>query len=597
MINSNTSVDSDADQDDLLRHFFAEFLDTSEFEDFRRVEKLLSSLHESGITKSGHPLIRPRDCNAITRELAGIFQKAKPQFRIGDRRITDRFEQIICDFTKFCSSVYPSEASASLTLHAQVLQFLGQNDRVLEVVGDWVAKPYALENTEHILALAEVYSQALLRLGQLDRSTISFIALGEWLAANSRTHKPTKLGSRLAPFVALGSKPERTLRAKTMKFASKRLIRAGRTYGSAYRKIATFLERHFWGCVLSICYAWASKSARFRSPYDTTMNRKGGTLVTRAMGGIGDLLMMEPGLEALAAKERKPVDFAIPKKFFPIFKGNPHVRLIDIHGDAIDISSYRFFVNLSNCPASRYESKARPFIRSGRVEIFAREMGVSRRDLRRQGWHINQFQHDHDAEEFGQRFLKSNEFGRRPLVGVQPFSRDSYKDYPEIGSVILALSKDYDVLVFHHAEAGLPTGPGVASVAGLSLEQSLGLLRYLDAMVAVDSAFLHAAAAYDYPVIGLFGPTDARPLTRHHRRPVVLWKRNQFPCVPCWRNEDTPCALTELRSAKVRFDGTLGRGERPEGLVSSNSISPCIAAIAPTEVVAAVASALEVRSQ
>lgn len=581
------------ESDDLLGHFFAEFLDTDEFGDFRRVEALLPAIRRGATTHSGHPLIRPRDCDKITEGLGLIFEKAKPQFRLGDERITERFERIIGEFTQHCAAVYPSEASAALALHGRVLLFMGQHERVLDVVGEWVARPYALESTAHIMDLVDLYAQAHLRLGTLDQSKISFIALGEWVAVNCRTYRARAIGPKLAPYVLFDASVARPppLRHRLIRFASRGLLAATRTYGTPFGKVMSFLRRQLWGLVLAGCYAWTPKSVSKRSPYALAMNPAGTTLVARAMGGIGDLLMMEPGLEALAASQNRPVDFAIPKKFFPIFKGNPHVRLVDIHGPPIPLAEYRRFVNLSNCPASRYESKARPRIKRSRVEVFAKAMGVGARQLAERGGRINSFPEAGDAA-FCDRFLAEKGLGqRRRLVGVQPFSRDSYKDYPSIGAVIAGLAADFDVLVFHHVDTDLATGPGIGSTAGLSLEQSLALLGRLDAMVAVDSAFLHAAAAHDYPVVALFGPTDPRPLTRHHRKPIILWKKDTFPCVPCWRNEDTPCALTEVRWGKLRMDGTL-KTKQPSAFVAANSVSPCVAAIAPDEVVAAVVDAL-----
>ena len=115
----------------------------------------------------------------------------------------------------------------------------------------------------------------------------------------------------------------------------------------------------------------------------------------------------------------------------------------------------------------------------------------------------------------------------------------------------------------------MPQGPGIATTAGVALANSLALVSRIDAMVSVDSAFLHAAAAHDVPTIALFGPTDARTFTRHHRNVTILWKPQTFACVPCWRNEDMACEITGLRS-----------------------LSPCLAAITVDEVLGAVSDAI-----
>ena len=578
---------------ELLRAFFADFLDKDKYENFRRIEALVESLGHLGKTQSGQPLMRPRDCAVITQGLAEIFEAAKPQFRTGQPEVIERFERIIGEFTEHCAKVYPSEASLALALHAKVLLFLGQHQRVLDVVEKWVARPYAVDSVDHVLILAELYGQAHLRLGTLGQTSISYIALGKWLAANAPSVSKLKLGARLAPYVALGADAQHatTPRAGLIRFASQRMLANARIQGAVSRMVSSFVMWHFWYAVLAVCFSTLWPRGMRRAPYALQMNRHGTTLVTRAMGGIGDLLMMTPGLEALAARQNAPVDFAIPRKFHAIFKGNPHIRLLDIHGPAIDISSYRHFVNLSNCPASRYESGVRPRIKRGRVEVFAHAMGITAHTLRKQGWRINRFEQPDDAA-FSAGFLKERGLGQRPILGVAPYSRDSYKDYPHIGQVITELAEQFDVLIFHHDNAGLPSGPGIGSTAGLSLEQSLALAGHIDAMISVDSAFLHAAAAYDYPVIALFGPTDGQPLTRHHRNAQVLDSRQCFSCVPCWRNEDSPCGLTELRSSPLAVDGAIWRKLKPATLVSATSVSPCLSALAPEAIVAAVREAM-----
>ncbi len=154
-------------------------------------------------------------------------------------------------------------------------------------------------------------------------------------------------------------------------------------------------------------------------------------------------------------------------------------------------------------------------------------------------------------------------------MACSPIRANSYKDHPEIGRFIKALSADYDIIIFHHIETGLPAGRGIASTAGLPLAQSIALVSALDVMVSVDSGFLHAAGAFDVPVVAMFGPTDGNLFTRHHKYATVISANKSFACAPCWRNEDLPCQVT-------RQVGT----------------SPCVAALKVETVQAAVAEAL-----
>lgn len=565
-----TRLTSSDDAPDLLARFFAEFLDESAFSEFRRIERLFANLRSQGSTISGYPIVRPSDCAQITASLDGFFEFCKPQFRTRDVSVTERFEELIGAFHAFCRSIYPSEATAALLLHGKVLLFLGRTERVIDLVSHLALRPYAVENSlGHCAELMQLFAQAHLQQGTVSAEPLSYIAFGAWLSAQPKGPTSGAVAKMMAPYVNRTPASESTgLRSAMIQRASAGYLRATRGHIGVRRNLTAIVMRWLYQGVMALGYLTLRRSPRRSAPFSLRMNSKGTTLVTRGMGGIGDLLMMGPGLEALARREKAPVDFAIPRKFFPVFINNPHVRLIDIDGPAIDISRYRQFVNLSLCPAGRYESRTRPFVKLGRVEIFARAIGVRSSELKAQGWHISQFG-SAEQDSFCDMFLAEKGLGARPIIGVQPYSRDSYKDHPAIGSIIAALARHYDVLIFHHLADGLPQGPGIAMTAGTALANSLALVARIDAMVCVDSAFLHAAAAYDIPTIALFGPTDARTFTRHHRDVTILWKPQTFGCVPCWRNEDMACQVTGQRS-----------------------LSPCLAAITADEVLGAVAEAV-----
>ena len=98
--------------------------------------------------------------------------------------------------------------------------------------------------------------------------------------------------------------------------------------------------------LLDTCAAGTAYSRQYGGRFSGPVRTKApsapitATLVTRAMGGIGDLLMMTPGLRALNAIDAcRPVVLAVPRRFFPVFDGNDDVSLVDIDGD-LDPSAY-----------------------------------------------------------------------------------------------------------------------------------------------------------------------------------------------------------------------------------------------------------------
>lgn len=559
---------------ELLEKFFSEFMDESAFAEFRRIDRLIRSVKAQGKTISGYPLIRPQDCDEVTAALDGIFMASKAQFRTRDIEVTARFEQMIGDYHSFVRRVFPSAAMGVMLLHARVRYFMADWNGLISLLEPVALKPYAVENgLEVAKELFVLFARAHLQRGSLATLDVSFIAFGRWLCANQKGFSPVRAGIEMSPFVRL-SQPDQAapVRTKLICWASRHYQHAIVGRRTALGRMKARWERGVAKATLGLAYRSLRKGARGADPFSLHRDKAGPVLVTRAMGGIGDLLMMQPGLEALSKKTRRPVHFATQRKFFPIFEGDPAVTLIDIEGPQIDVSRYRRLVNLSICPAGRYESRARPMVKRGRVEIFARAMRISRRELRAQGWRIHH--HVTDVQQvFCQDFLKEKGLGGRKIIGIQPYSRDSYKDHPRIADIIRAIARTHDVILFHHLDDGLPTGDGIVSTAGLPLGQSLALVSTVDAMVCVDSAFLHAAAAFDIPVIALFGPTDARTFTRHHPDVHIVWKPESFGCIPCWRNEDVPCVISGLAAE-----------------------SPCLSAITVDEVTARLEAALAARA-
>ena len=107
-------------------------------------------------------------------------------------------------------------------------------------------------------------------------------------------------------------------------------------------------------------------------------------LVTRAMGGIGDLLMMTPGFHAL--KEAYPdndIFLAAPRQYHQLFIGNDDVKLIDIEKASLEARAFGKWFNFTDCPAGRIESRTAPDVKMNRIDIFARALGIRGTRLRK----------------------------------------------------------------------------------------------------------------------------------------------------------------------------------------------------------------------
>jgi hypothetical protein len=283
-------------------------------------------------------------------------------------------------------------------------------------------------------------------------------------------------------------------------------------------------------------------------------------LVTRAMGGLGDIMTMTPGMAALARKTKQPVHFATRRGFFSALENNPTIRLVDIE-QAVNPQHYRRWVNLSFCPAAVYEAAVWPRVRKGRVQLYARAMGIRRSGLRSVGWlprcHLS-------AEQGGIRDAARGRFDATglPVIAVAAYARELYRSYPAMVDTMQVLADEAILVAFHTHKVPVPKHPNVIPMMGGNLAESIAWLAACDYYLGVDSAFFHIAVAFGLPCLGLFGPTSGMVRTSGRRYPNVrlMPHAQHFTCAPCWRNEDMACYVSTGQSS------TCLTSTRPEAL-------------------------------
>lgn len=90
--------------------------------------------------------------------------------------------------------------------------------------------------------------------------------------------------------------------------------------------------------------------------------------------------------------------------------------------------------------------------------------------------------------------------------------------------------------------------PRVHVLAGqTSLEESAALMARCRVVVANDSGPMHLAAAMGVPVVSLFGPTDPREKWPLSPGSVHLWRPDDLPCCPCYRDGKFPVCPIDLK--------------------------------------------------
>lgn len=557
--------------EDSANALLAKIFDEFDSRDFRSAERIVAMFERQGVSPAHYPKVRPEDCRRTTMALKELLDSNQRLFKLGDREVIDRFWALADDFAASTVSLYPTELHHLWLLRAEARLSEGDPVAALRELGPISDRIYLIEGDADLMRrVLYLRHRALALSGHVEVATRSvFQAVNHLMRLTPRGR--SRIFREFSSVIALG--PRRPFSQGVLNAIANRAARvataAGRSRGSIRRTLGTKTLRQ-----VALAIGFAALRVRmitgeiaWKSDPSGLANRIGNPseiIVTRAMGGIGDLVMMTPGLRRAAKIQGKPVKFATKKVFFPLFANNPHVELIDINGPAFDPFAFRKWRNLSFCPAGRYESLNLPKVKKNRIELFARGMGIKSLSRSRKARKLDlNFTEEQTAT--AKAFLIEKGLGQsRPLIGVQPFSRDAYKDHPEIRGIIADLAKSYDVLIFHHAPTEFEALDGVASTAGCPLEHSLALVAECSSMVCVDSAFLHVAAACDLPIVCLFGPTDGPLFTRDYEHVEVVSEASSFMCMPCWRNEDLPCQIS-----------------------NDTGISPCIAAIRSQKVQAA----------
>ena len=273
-------------------------------------------------------------------------------------------------------------------------------------------------------------------------------------------------------------------------------------------------------------------------------------LITRAMGGIGDLLMMTPGLHALKKKyPTSEINLAIPKRYFPIFQENDDIKLLDIEGDFFNHLKYDKWYNFTDCPAARKESLTAPKVKKSRIEIFSSALNInflSRANMSKKP----RFFFTEEEIEYAFDYWNKFELTDRTVIGIQIHSDETYRDYPLMEKLVEAISKKYTVMLFDGDTISGFEYENVTKIQHLPIRKAFALAQKCKVIIAPDSAFIHFAAAFDIPTIALFGPIDGKVRTKHYQNCTYLSAKEILGCLPCWRNEEIPCKLTGMRTSE-----------------------------------------------
>ena len=264
-------------------------------------------------------------------------------------------------------------------------------------------------------------------------------------------------------------------------------------------------------------------------------------LITRAMGGIGDILMMTPGLKALNEKyPQHEIHFAIPKSFHNILKGLDFIKLKDIYKDDFFKEDYYKVYNFTDCPAARTESATLPDVKLNRIDIFSRALDIPNYLQKKVGY-IPLYTLFEEEKLWAINFLSQHGVKPNTAIGIQLKAADSYRDYPHFEQLVNIIPKTYTIILFHNKQIYGYNHKNIIKIDNTTLRQSISILSQCKLLIAPDSSFIHIAASFNLNTISIFGPICGEIRTKHYPNCKYIDLREKISCVPCWCNQNNPC--------------------------------------------------------
>jgi ADP-heptose:LPS heptosyltransferase len=171
-----------------------------------------------------------------------------------------------------------------------------------------------------------------------------------------------------------------------------------------------------------------------------------------------------------------------------------------------------------------------------------------------------------DERRFAEEYIANLNPDNKKIIGIQPYSAETYRNWSQMEELAVELSQNSLVLVFNNEPIkGYDTDNIIKVVQ--PIRASFAIVAQCDLIISPDSSFVHLAAALSLPAIGIFGPTSGKVISRHYvKSKLIVPNKTDFPCSPCYRNENLLCNL------------------------AGNRTSVCLANIKPTDVLTIVRS-------
>jgi len=253
--------------------------------------------------------------------------------------------------------------------------------------------------------------------------------------------------------------------------------------------------------------------------YNRKADYNGKTLTILRAGGIGDILLITPLIEAIQTEwpEVKLEVCCSNRSELGVHALCSHLPYPTPHSELLKRDA---ILNLTNSVEEDHDLHA--------VHVFGAKAGFYDLPLR--------LKYQNDKALVGDMLIRYPKRAKM-RVGVQMKASSKIRSYPYMSAVIAGLiEKGVEVVLFDEPEATSVIGQSELILNGSTekwtLEESVALLESCDLVIAPDSAFIHFGCALDVATLGLYG-------SFHYSKRATLGNRKNFfiqaggDCSPC----------------------------------------------------------------
>lgn len=238
----------------------------------------------------------------------------------------------------------------------------------------------------------------------------------------------------------------------------------------------------------------------------------------RGCGGIGDILMLTPTLQAI--KEEYPnyhLTFAIDTKsagdtYYNLLINNPYIdEIVSAHEIVRD--DYHLFKDMSSV-CLQYENSGMPWI--NRIDIFANACGFKLKN------HLPFYKVELEEKEWAKMFIQKNAIDKKKVM-LHTASYDTKRTWPikKYTELISLLNKERnDVIYYINDFQGLNPNwnqyKNVVNISQFKIREVAAITEQMDLFVGPDSGPMHIAGALKVPGIILFGSIPPQSRINHY---------------------------------------------------------------------------------